>query len=108
MKEKLINKRTITYGDEFLAEMEICYILTEAEPEIHSGRKYGVRLIKETIENGARVYEDNTTALLFCNYQEALEFLNMLVKYEVTPIALESVVDDYFFGRKETVKVMTA
>lgn len=103
MKETLINKKTITYGEDFLSEMEICYILTEGECPVGVS-KFGVRLIKETIENGARVCEDNTTPALFSNRGEALDFLDMLIKYEVTPIALEAVTNDYFFNAEDAAK----
>lgn len=97
MKETLITKKTITYGEEFLSEMEISYILTESESVVGKNR-YGVRLIKETIENGAHICEDNTTPPMFSGRGAAIDFLNMLIKYEVTPIVLEAVTEDYFCG----------
>ena len=97
MKEKLIDKKIITYGDDFLAEMEISYILTE--DLCSPGMRYGVRLVKETIENGAHICEDNTTDMLFSSRSDALDFINMLIKYEVTTIALPYVVKDYMHCR---------
>ena len=108
MKEELISRKTITYGDEFLAEMELCYLITEKENNLPGENKYGVRIIKETIENGARISEDNTSDLLFRHYEEALEFINMLIKYEVTPIALQGVAEDYICDCKEMSDMMTA
>ena len=93
MIQQLIDRRCITYGDDFIAEMELSYFLIN--PEWPEEKKYGVRILKETIENGARISEDNSTDFLFDSACEALTFLTMLIKYEVTPIALSAVLEDY-------------
>lgn len=108
MKEELIARKTITYGDEFLAEMELVYFLTVNDSNAAAAKKYGVRVIKETIENGAHISEDNSLSRLFYDYEEVLEFVRMLAKYEVTPIALEFIVDDYFSDYELTKSVKTA
>lgn len=99
MKETLISTKVVTFGDEVLSRMELRYFLREGEFE---GEKsgYGVRIVKESVENGARVFEDNATDRLFNTYTEAIEFMNIIIKYEVTPIALESVLEDYFFTKR--------
>jgi len=96
MKEKLVKRKIITYGDEFLAEMELSYYLTENETKKPHEKRFGVRIIKETIENGARISEDNSGNNIFSYYEEARAFLDMLIKYEVTPIAFESIISDCF------------
>lgn len=103
MKETLIKRKVVTFGEEILSEMELSYILCEKESEEKT--RYGIRIVKEGIENGAGVFEDNTTDLLFNTYTEAVEFMNIIIKYEVTPIALESVLEDYFFAKRDEISM---
>ncbi len=96
MKQLLIKRKTVTYGDEFLAEMELSYYICEKSFEQFPKSRYAVRIVKETIENGARISEDNTTNFLFFTLDEVTSFIDMLIRYEVTPITLEDIACDYF------------
>ena len=96
MKQYLIKRKNVTYGDDFLAEMELSYYICEKNLGKFSKNRYAVRIVKETIENGARISEDNTTDFLFLTLDEAKVFIDILIRYDVTPITLEDIVCDYF------------
>lgn len=106
MTEELIDKKTITYGDDFIAEMELSYFLIRSDADVQ--KKYGVRITKETIENRAHISEDNATDFIFFSASSALTFLKMLIKYEVTPIALSAVLEDYLCDYEIITSVLTA
>ena len=106
MTQELIDRRFVTYGEDFIAETELSYFLLK--PERPEEKMYGVRILKESIENGAHVSEDNSTDLLFPDAGEALTFLKMLIKYEVTPIALTAVLEDYLSDYEVLKDALTA
>lgn len=106
MTQELIDKKFVTYGEDFIAETELSYFLLK--PKHPEEKMYGVRILKESIENGARISEDNSTDLLFSDGGEALTFLKMLIKYEVTPIALTAVLEDYLSDYEVLKNALTA
>ena len=94
MNEKLIIRKNIFSDEGFLSEMELSYYIIEKL----SGTStfYGVRIVKKTIENGAHICEDNSSDCIFSDATEIAEFINILIRYEVTPLSLDTVLSDYF------------
>ena len=94
MTEKLFDKREISTEDSTI-QLEY-YLIEENLNDSSDIKMYGVRIVMTEIFDGKdSVRSDKWVHSMFSNSKQIEDFINLLIRNEVTPTTLECIAKEY-------------